>query len=124
MLEFFKRKPRNLEPMPKTAEREVVPSEPPTQEILNDWDKKMLEDGLTNVVQEMLQDFEGELPDAILLPDTSARTLLYVLAPIFRRLKEQKGISAPRFYFFNSERNDAIMSIAEAGLQHEGAKDK
>ena len=123
MLEFFKRKSRNVESVQKTAPKEMRPPEPQAQEILKDWDKKILEEGLTNVVQEMQDDFNGKLPDAIILPDTSARPLFYALAPVFRRLKEQKGIPAPRFYFFSSERLDVVQSIAEQGFEHEGGKD-
>lgn len=75
-----------------------------TFEMLNDWDREMLEKGLSNIVAQMLEDFGGTLPDAIIFPETSARPLFFALQPVFRRLSEERGMSAPRSYAFSIKR--------------------
>jgi len=78
--------------------------EHPPVPILNEWDKKVLEQGLPNIVKAMYKDFGNSLPDAIIFPDTSARPLFYTLNPIFKEISRDKGIPLPRCYFFAARR--------------------
>jgi hypothetical protein len=86
---------------------------PESEEILGAWDKEILEKGVSNMVTQMVKDFDGSLPDAIVLPDTSARPLFYTLQPIFQKLHEARGLSVPRHYMFNSKRPELFSNDFE-----------
>lgn len=87
-------------------------------EILNDWDKKMLEEGLAGIVEQMLNDFDGSLPDAILYPETSARPLFFAMQPILEGISRLKHISVPRSYAYTAERTPATLALAEYFKRH------
>src|ERR1700683_3007947 len=93
--------------------REFPTLETKKHEVLNEWDKKVLEQGVTSIVKEMYKDFGNSLPDTIIFPDTSARPLLYVLDPIFRRISEDKKIPIPKYYLFTTARPQTSLSVYE-----------
>ncbi len=76
------------------------------------WDREILETGAANVVLQMLQDFKGA-PEAIVLPETTARPLFYILHPVFAKLQETRGVQMPRFYFFNSRTPPSTLATME-----------
>lgn len=75
--------------------------QPKEADILNDWDRKHLRIGSVNVVKNMYKDFGNRFPEVILLPETSARPLHYLLSPIFKALNENSHTNIPKFIFFN-----------------------
>jgi len=81
------------------------------EKILNDWDRKYLTEGAQSVIKHMYADFENNFPDVILLPETAARPLSYLLAPIFKKLQENKNTKIPKFVFFNVGKNPHGMQI-------------
>jgi len=79
-----------------------IPSSIEKQEnILNDWDRKYLTEGSRGVIFKMYEDFGKNFPDVIIIPETSARPLFYILKPIFNKLNKEKGTNVPKFVFFN-----------------------
>ena len=83
------------------------------ENILNDWDHKILLEGGKNLVQKILKEFRGKLPDAIVYPDTSARPLSYLFDPIFVKISEEKGIRKPRSFFMKVGHSDTFTTIFE-----------
>lgn len=81
------------------------------EKILNDWDRKYLTEGAQGVIKHMYADFENNFPDVILLPETAARPLYYLLTPIFKKLQENKNTKIPKFVFFNVGKNPHGMQI-------------
>jgi len=81
------------------------------EKILNDWDKKYLTEGAQGIIKHRYADFENNFPDVILLPETAARPLSYLLAPIFKKLQENKNTKVPKFVFFNVGKNPHGMQI-------------
>lgn len=71
--------------------------------LLNAWDRDVLEYGLRNVINSMVENFGGKLPQAIVLADTSARPLMYALRPAFKKVIEERGGEMPHFYFFRPD---------------------
>jgi hypothetical protein len=87
-------------------------SEKPS-ELLGQWDRDVLEKGVKGVVEHMLADFKGQLPDIIVLPETAARPLMYTLRPIFKMLNEKRGLVTPSFVFMNTATPDHSLLMAE-----------
>lgn len=75
------------------------------KEILNYWDRDVLKTGINNLTLKIIEDFGGKLPDAIILPDTSARPLMYALRPAFEAVAKEKGCRIPQIYFFKTDKS-------------------
>ena len=84
-----------------------------TENILNEWDKKILLEGGKNVVTKILNEFNGKLPDAIVYPDTSARPVYYLLDPVFSELAKNKNINKPKIFFMKVQKPDQVTSTYE-----------
>lgn len=67
--------------------------------FLSGIQKDLLESGRI-LIQKFLDDYPEKLPDAIILPDTAARPLLYLLRPVFEEITKKKRSAMPNFYFF------------------------
>ncbi len=80
--------------------------------FVSEWDREILEKGAHGVISKILEDFDGP-PDVIVLPETSARPLFYVLRPVFQKLQETGGTQMPRFYFFNTKKPSIALSVEE-----------
>ncbi len=81
--------------------------------ILGEWDRSMLEKGVPLIIEKLYADFKNDFPDAIVLPDTAARPLFFLLKPIFEHLHALKGTTIPRRYAFNTRRLEVSQWIAE-----------
>jgi hypothetical protein len=105
----------------KSAETAVTKPEIPPEKpaALGEWDRTIIEKGLTYVVTEMYRDFGNTLPDAIILPDTSARPLMWALKPSFDQLSKQGIATSPRIYFFKSIRPEVGLSIEEDSFKQQ-----
>lgn len=114
MIEFWPRKKAPIEEKPDKSQNDADSEmQKPSPEILGKWDKKMLEEGITNIVEQMLKDFDRKLPDTIILPDTSARPLFFALKPVFVQLEQQIGVPAPTCFAFNAKRTPITLKLAE-----------
>lgn len=82
-------------------------------EMLGQWDRNILEKGVKGVVEKILTDFNGQLPDVVVLPETSARPLMYAFRPIFKMLHDKQNVATPLFVFMNTTKPDSELSIAE-----------
>jgi hypothetical protein len=71
-------------------------------DILNNWDLELLTKGTPEVVRYMYKDFGNDFPDIIILPDSSARPLVYLFKPIFEELNKTKQTKIPQFVFFST----------------------
>ncbi|QQS38381.1 hypothetical protein IPM62_03270 [Candidatus Woesebacteria bacterium] len=69
---------------------------------LTEHDKVLLKNGALKIAQEVIQNYPGNLPDVIVLPDTSARPLRNLFDPIFRSIARQRGVRPPDFVFFQT----------------------
>ncbi len=74
--------------------------------ILNQWDRKMLEQGADGVMKKIMERFKGELPKAIIYPETSGRPLHYLFEPIFSSIAEAKGQDKPTSIFLRIDRDE------------------
>jgi hypothetical protein len=83
------------------------------ENILNEWDREILHEGGKNVVKMMLKDFNNKLPDVIVLPDTSARPLYYLLKPLVEKLEKKKNIKKPNFQFVKTAQPPTFFGIKE-----------
>ncbi|NVN97267.1 hypothetical protein HXX01_03505 [Candidatus Nomurabacteria bacterium] len=81
--------------------------------ILNEWDKKILFEGSKNVVDKILKEFRGRLPDGVIYPDESARPLFYLFDKIFDKIAKEKDIQKPRAFFFKTHKADTHTNIFE-----------
>lgn len=72
-------------------------------EILNDWDRDVLERGVLGVIEHILKDFNGKLPDALVLPETSARPLMYAFRPVFQMLQKTATRESPEVLIYEHE---------------------
>lgn len=66
---------------------------------LTAWDKEHMELAGTRIFKKILSDYPNELPDLVILPDTSARPLLYLAEPIFSAIAESRHVQKPSFAF-------------------------
>jgi hypothetical protein len=111
MWEMFPRRKQKTESASANAvEKPDTPEQP--REVLHDWDRDIIRRGLVDIAAQMEKDFDG-LPHIIVLPDATARPLFYALKPITQRIAERRGVDAPKFYFFKSERPDAVLHTHE-----------
>lgn len=120
MIEFWRRKKPSIEGKTLEQKQDEVNLKSPkvSPEILNDWDKENLEKGLTSIAQQMLEDFNGKLPDAILYPETSARPLFFAMQPILEGISRLKNLSVPRSYAYNAKRTPTTLFLAEYFKRH------
>lgn len=82
-------------------------------EVLSERDQKLLDSSLRSIMQEIIKQYPDELPDAVILPDTSGRPLAYLLRPIFAAIAEKRGIkNLPELIFFKTQNNDDTYSEA------------
>lgn len=97
------------------GEKQILPQEKLAEknEILGEWDHKILEQGLTNILSKMYADFGNDLPDTIVLPDTAARPLLFALKPTFEAIEKAGSASQPHIYFFRSTKPPIQLSARE-----------
>lgn len=71
--------------------------------FLSEQDQHHLTESARNVINQLLADFPKELPDAVILPESSARPLMYLFQPIFHKVAAQRGVEVPKFYFLQRE---------------------
>lgn len=97
----------------------------PDQEILPSRDKRYLEVAAERLIQQFIQDFPEKLPDALILPDVSARPLEYLLKPIFTHVAAKRRLPAPLFIFFKVIRPHPMGkgTVASEEMQYERAKE-
>lgn len=95
-----------------------------TENILNEWDKKILLEGCKNVVTKILSEFNGKLPDAIVYPDTSARPVYYLLDPVFSKIAKNKNINKPKIFFLKVHGPDRNTSVYESTEERELGKEE
>lgn len=87
------------------------PQQREKKEVLNYWDRDILKTGIQNLTLKMIEDFEGRLPDIIILPDTSARPLMYALRPAFEAIAKEKACPIPQIYFFRTDRSPRLSDM-------------
>ncbi len=81
--------------------------------ILNEWDRKILLEGSKNVVDRILKEFRGKLPDGIIYPETSARPLAYLFDPIFTKISKEQNRKKPSVFFLKVNRTDTHTKVFE-----------
>jgi len=81
--------------------------------ILNGWDKKILLEGSKNIVDKIVKEFRGRLPDGIIYPDESARPLHYLFNEIFEKIAKEHNIKKPRTFFMKTGKPDPLTTIFE-----------
>lgn len=80
-----------------------------TFQVLTEYDQQLLEESTRNVMEEIAKRYPDELPDAVLLPDTSGRVLAYDIDPIFKKLAPQRGFDkTPALIFFKVQNKDYV----------------
>ena len=89
------------------------------QEILPSRDKRYLEVASERLIQQFIQDYPEKLPDAVILPETTARPLAYLLKPIFSRLAATRGVTAPHLIFFKVIQEKADLTPVGEGRAKE-----
>ena len=89
------------------------------QPILNEWDKKILLEGGKNLVEKILKEFRGRLPDGIIYPDESARPLSYLFNPIFEKISKEKNRRKPLTFFMKVSKPDTHTVVFEDNAGHE-----
>jgi hypothetical protein len=72
--------------------------------VLNDWDRKILLEGGNRVIHKIMEQ-EG-VPDVIILPETSARPLFYLINPSFKKIAEHQNTKPPKYVFFAPSKSD------------------
>lgn len=77
----------------------------PECKFLSQADQENLEQSGVVIIKKLLNDFGEKLPDAIILPDTGARPLFYLLRTVLDEVATQRGVDTPRFYFFRYNRS-------------------
>lgn len=82
--------------------------------ILNDWDRKILLEGGEGVINKILE--QNGVPDVIILPETSARPLYYLVDPSFKKIAEEQQVKPPKYIFFAPSKPDWI--TAQATYHH------
>lgn len=95
-----------------------------TENILNEWDKKILVEGGKNVVSKILKEFNGKLPDAIVYPDASARPVYYLLDPVFSAIAKNKNINKPKIFFLKIQGPDRNTPGYESTEERELGKEE
>ncbi len=98
-----------MENFPDTKNNKV---EEKRESILNDWDKKILLEGGEGVIRKIIQ--QDGIPDVIILPETSARPLYYLIDPSFKKIAEEQNTRSPKYIFFAPSKSDNITSDFES----------
>lgn len=78
---------------------------------LTEKDKTRLFQSAKSLIDQFSQNNPGKLPDIILLPDTSARPLFYLFKPAIEKLAEKRGISVPKFIFFQTVQDTTVQQM-------------
>lgn len=73
-----------------------------TFDYLRRFDVERLVNSGSEIFKKIEKDFPAKLPDAVILPDTGARPLVYLLRPLFQKLAKERGLELPQFYFFST----------------------
>jgi hypothetical protein len=91
--------------------------------VLNDWDRKILLEGGNRVIHKIMEQ-EG-VPDVIILPETSARPLFYLINPSFKKIAEHQNTKPPKYVFFAPSKSDLYTQNIEskAGWDEELSED-
>lgn len=76
-------------------------SESREEESRSEKNKRVLYEAGKNLLPKFLADYPSKLPDAIVLPDTSARPLFYLLRPVLEKVADKRGVPLPKTYFFS-----------------------
>lgn len=74
-----------------TQETEQSPAVSNVELALKEITKERLEGAGKNLISKFLEDYATTLPDAIILPDTSARPLFYLLRPVLESVATKRG---------------------------------
>lgn len=69
---------------------------------LSERDREILHTCVPAVVKELLKTFDGHLPKAVVIPETSGRVLAYLLIPIFEKISKQTGDQIPAIHFIKT----------------------
>ncbi len=88
-----------------------------SETILNDWDKKVLLEGGAEVIKKIIKQ-EG-IPNIIILPDTAARPLFYLVDASFKKLAKSKNMESPRYIFLAPTRPDSYTTSSESAKAFE-----
>ncbi|NTV44741.1 MAG: hypothetical protein HGA67_03560 [Candidatus Yonathbacteria bacterium] len=87
---------------------EDIQEQKTSDEILNDFDEYILEEGVPGVIEKMLEKFNSNLPKVVIYPETSARPLYYVFDPVFEKISKIKHVDKPKIIFFNVHQPDTL----------------
>lgn len=80
-------------------------------EVLSDRDQRYLDEATRNIMLRILDQFPAELPDAVILPDTSAVPLADLLRPVFAAIAQRRGLDkTPQLIPFKLLRKDEAYS--------------
>lgn len=79
----------------------------PPKTTLTEKDRKYLKEGGVKLMREVLKDFPQQLPDAVILPETSARPLVDLLEPVFEQFSADRQTRTPRYYFYDANASDS-----------------
>ncbi len=80
------------------------------KELQNEDVSKLLESSQI-LLKQFIEDYPNELPTAVLLPDTSARPLKYLLDPVVDKIARKRGVQKPAFFFVKTKRITYLSSI-------------
>lgn len=68
--------------------------------VLTSRDKNTILEAGFRVIGDLLSDYPHQLPDAVILPDTAARPLTYLLRPVLNVVSAKRQVNKPRFFYF------------------------
>lgn len=112
------RSPENFSPdeselsVKKEAQKESSTSSVlPSFESLTEADEVLLLEAGKNTLEQLLSDFPDKLPDAVILPDSSARPLLYLAKPTLDAVAKLRGVDSPKYYFMATTSSKDIRTV-------------
>ncbi|MBI2593545.1 hypothetical protein HYW44_02800, partial [Candidatus Daviesbacteria bacterium] len=75
--------------------------------VLSERDQRYLDESIRNIMIKILENYPDNLPDAVILPDTSATPLADVLRPVFAAIAQKRGLDkVPELIPFKPLRKD------------------
>jgi hypothetical protein len=90
--------------------KEQAPQSTEESPVLSQKDRKCLEESGVSLLSKFFAHYPHEFPDALLLPDASARPLYYLINPSISAVCEQRGVRKPSFIFFKMMGSDKSLN--------------
>lgn len=89
--------------------------------VLPDRDKEEIERSAEVLLRKLLENYPDDLPDAIVFPDKSARSLVYLVDSVLSETAKSRGVKKPSYFFMHPENTgkDLVRLRDELALEEE-----